>query len=62
MLFIIRNSKFHKLARGTDKLVQSKPIYVLTVYFSDGAAKVTGAISFLTLRTEGEYTIRNPIQ
>ena len=62
MFFIIRNSKYHKLAGGTDKLVQNKPIYVLTVYGSDGAAKVTGAISFLTLRTEGEYTIRNPIQ
>jgi hypothetical protein len=62
MLIIIRNSKYHKLAGGTDKLVQSKPIYVLTVYLSDGAVKVTGAISFLTLCTEGEYTIRNPIQ
>ena len=62
MLIIIRNSKYHKLAGGTDKLVQSKPIYILTVYFYDGAAKVTGAISFLTLHTEGEYTIRNPIQ
>jgi hypothetical protein len=39
MLIIIRNSKYHKLAGGTDKLVQSKPIYVLTVYLSDGAVK-----------------------
>jgi hypothetical protein len=38
---------------GTDKLVQNKPMYVLTVYGSDGARKVTGAISFLTLSTEG---------
>ncbi len=47
---------------GVDKLVQNKPIYVLTVYDADGAKKITGAISFLTLSTEGEYTIRNPIQ
>ena len=33
---------------GTDKLVQNKPMYVLTVYVSDGARKITGAISFLT--------------
>ncbi len=62
MLFIIRSSKYHKLAEGTDKLVQNKPMYVLTVYGSDGAVKITGAISFLTLCTEGEYIIRNPIQ
>ncbi len=47
---------------GIDKLVQDKPMYVLTVYVSDGAKKITGAISFLTLSTEGEYAIRNPIQ
>ncbi len=47
---------------GTDKLVQNKPIYVLTVYGADGAIKITGAISFLTSSTEGEYTIQNPIQ
>ncbi len=35
-------------SEGTDKLVQNKPMYVLTVYGSDGAKKVTGAISFLT--------------
>jgi hypothetical protein len=38
---------------GPDKLVQNKPMYVLTLYGSDGAIKVTGAISFLTLSTEG---------
>jgi hypothetical protein len=37
----------------TDKLVQNKPMYVLTLHGSDGARKVTGAISFLTLSTEG---------
>jgi hypothetical protein len=47
---------------GTDKLVQNKPMYVLTVYGADGAIKITGAISFLTSSTEGEYTLRNPIQ
>jgi hypothetical protein len=47
---------------GTGKLVQNKPIYVLTVYDADGAIKITGAISFLTLSTEGGYVIRNPIQ
>ncbi len=47
---------------GSDKLVQNKPMYVLTVYGADGAIKITGAISFLTLSTEGEYTLRNPIQ
>ena len=47
---------------GADKLVQNKPIYVLTMYGADGAVKITGAISFLTLSTEGEYIIRNPIQ
>ena len=62
MLFIIRSSKYHKLAEGTDKLVQNRPIYVLTMYGADGAIKITGAISFLTLSTEGEYIIRNPIQ
>jgi hypothetical protein len=48
--------------KGIDKLVQNKPIYVPTVYGPDGAVKVTGAISFLTSSTEGEYIIRNPIQ
>ncbi len=62
MLFITRSSKYHKLAEGTDKLVQNKPIYVLTMYGAYGAVKITGAISFLTSSTEGEYTIRNPIQ
>ncbi len=38
---------------GVDRLVQDKPMYVLTLYGSDGARKVTGAISFLTLSTEG---------
>ena len=47
---------------GTDKLVQNRPIYVLTMYGADGAVKITGAISFLTLSTEGGYTVRNPIQ
>jgi hypothetical protein len=47
---------------GTDKLVQNRPIYVYTMYGADGAVKITGAISFLTLSTEGEYIIRNPIQ
>ncbi len=47
---------------GTDKLAQNKPIYVLTGYGADGAIKITGAISFLTSSTEGEYIIRNPIQ
>ncbi len=47
---------------GLDKLVQNKPMYVPTVYGADCAAKITGAISFLTSSTEGEYTIRNPIQ
>jgi hypothetical protein len=47
---------------GIDKLVQNKPIYVLTMYGADCAVKITGAISFLTSSTEGEYTIRNPIQ
>jgi hypothetical protein len=46
----------------TDEPVQNKPIYVLTVYGADGARKITGAISFLTLSTEGGYEIRNPIQ
>ena len=47
---------------GIDKLVQNKPIYVLTMYGAACAVKITGAISFLTSSTEGEYTIRNPIQ
>ncbi len=47
---------------GLDKLVQNKPIYVLIMYGADCAVKITGAISFLTLSTEGEYIIRNPIQ
>jgi hypothetical protein len=33
--------------------VQNKPMYVLTLHGSDGAKKVTGAIRFLTLSTEG---------
>jgi hypothetical protein len=38
---------------GIDRLVQNKPMYVLTLHSADGARKVTGAIRFLTLSTEG---------
>ncbi len=62
MLLIYGVQNIMNWCEGTDKLVQNKPMYVLTVYGSDGAKKVTGAISFLTLSTEGWYEIRNPIQ
>jgi hypothetical protein len=48
MLLLYGVQNIRNWCEGTDKLVQNKPMYVLTVYGSDGAKKVTGAISFLT--------------
>ncbi len=53
MLLVYGVQNIMNWCEGTDNLVQNNPMYVLTVYGSDGAKRVTGAISFLTSSTEG---------